>query len=122
MQNFNEKQNFMMNELYGAIRDKNWEKVSSLIVLNLEIIIDALGFDPIWFGVMFTVMMLISYMSPPFAYAAFFVKGAVKNPDEMPLDQLYYATFPFLAVYFLGVLLLCLFPQFIMYLPNLMYS
>lgn len=84
-------------------------------------IVASLGFDPIWFGVMFTVMMLISYMSPPFAYAAFFIKGAAQNPDELPLDELYYATFPYLGVYFVGVLLLCLFPQIITFLPGVMY-
>jgi len=81
-------------------------------------IVAALKFDPLWFGVMFTVFMLISYMSPPFAYAAFYVKGAVKG--KMDLGDLYNATWQYLAVYLVGVILLCLFPQIITFLPSIM--
>lgn len=81
-----------------------------------------LGFDPIWFGTMFTVMMLVSYMSPPFAYAAFYVKGSYANPDNMDLGALYKATFPYLGLYILAIVLLCLFPQIITWLPSLMYG
>lgn len=81
-------------------------------------IVTALKFDPLWFGVMFVVFMLISYMSPPFAYAAFYVKGAAK--ENMDLGELYGATWQYLAVYFVGVILLCVFPQIITYLPSIM--
>jgi TRAP-type mannitol/chloroaromatic compound transport system permease large subunit len=81
-------------------------------------IVDALGFDQLWFAVLFVVMMLISYMSPPFAYAAFYVKGAAR--ENISLGALYNATWPYLGVYFIGVVLLCIFPQFITYLPSLL--
>jgi tripartite ATP-independent transporter DctM subunit len=81
-------------------------------------IITALQFDPLWFGVLFVVMMLISYMSPPFAYAAFYVKGAAR--EKIDLGELYIATWPYLLIYFLGVIILCIFPQIITYLPSIM--
>jgi tripartite ATP-independent transporter DctM subunit len=79
-------------------------------------IVAKLGFDQLWFSVLFIVMMLISYMSPPFAYAAFYVKGAAK--EKINLGALYAATWQYIAIYFFGVVLLCLFPDIITYLPS----
>lgn len=82
-------------------------------------IVYSLGFDPLWFGVMFAVMMLVSYMAPPFAYAAFFVKGTSKI--DIPMEELYSATLPYLAIYVLGIIILCMFPKLILWIPqNLM--
>ena len=81
-------------------------------------IVTALGFDQMWFSVLFVVMMLISYMSPPFAYAAFYVKGAAKI--HINLGELYGATWQYIFIYFVGVVILCLFPEIITFLPSLM--
>ena len=81
-------------------------------------IIGKLGFDQLWFAVLFVVMMCISYMTPPFAYAAFYVKGAAKI--NINLGQLYYAAWPFIFIFMFVVVLCCFFPGIITYIPSLM--
>jgi tripartite ATP-independent transporter DctM subunit len=82
-------------------------------------IIHALGFDPLWFGVMFAVMIQISYLSPPFAYAAFYVKGVAQQQNiPIPISDLYRATIPFMVMQGIGVVLFCLFPQIILWIPQ----
>jgi len=81
-------------------------------------IIGKLGFDQLWFAVLFVVMMCISYMTPPFAYAAFYVKGAAKI--NINLGQLYYAAWPFIFIFMFVVVLCCIFPGIITYIPSLM--
>ncbi|MBU2054310.1 MAG: TRAP transporter large permease subunit [Proteobacteria bacterium] len=79
----------------------------------------ALGFDPLWFGVMFAVMIQISYLSPPFSYASFYVKGVAQQQNiPIPIGNLYLATIPFMIMQAIAVVLLCLFPQVILWIPG----
>lgn len=80
-------------------------------------IIYSFGFDPIWFGIIFALMIQVSVLSPPVAYAVFYVKGFV--PD-IPIGQLYWAAIPFLFIQILCIILCCIFPEIIMFLPNRM--
>lgn len=82
-------------------------------------IVNALGFDPLWFGVMFAVMIQMSYLSPPFAYAAFYVKGVAQQQKiAIPISDLYWATIPYMVMQTIAVALLCLFPQIILWIPS----
>jgi tripartite ATP-independent transporter DctM subunit len=82
-------------------------------------IVNALGFSPLWFGVMFAVMIQISYLSPPFAYAAFYVKGVAQQQKiPIPISELYWATIPFMVMQVIGVVLMCLFPDIILWIPS----
>ncbi len=82
-------------------------------------IVYKLGFDPIWFAIMFAVMIQASYLSPPFAYAAFYVKGVAKESGlEIPIAQLYKATFIFLGLQMLALFIMCVFPELVTWLPN----
>jgi len=82
-------------------------------------IIGALGFDPLWFGVLFAVMIQISNLSPPFSYAAFYVKGVASQQGIIiPISDLYMAAIPYMIMQTIGVILLCLFPQIILWLPQ----
>ena len=58
-------------------------------------IVKELGFDPIWFGLLFTVMIQMSYLSPPFAYAIFFLRAV--SPPEIKTTDLWQAVVPFLG-------------------------
>ncbi len=80
-------------------------------------IIYSFGFDPIWFGIVFALLIQVSVLSPPFAYAVFYLKGIV--PD-IPLSTMYRAVLPFLALQILAIIIVCIFPNIILYFPNLM--
>ena len=79
-------------------------------------IVYSLGFDPIWFAIMFAVFIQASYLSPPFAYAAFYLKGVAK--EDINISEVYSATLPFLALQILAIIILCIFPEIITYLPS----
>ena len=82
-------------------------------------IVNILGFDPLWFGVMFAVMIQISYMSPPFAYASFYVKGVAQQQNiPIPISELYWATIPFMVMQAIGVVLMCFFPDIVLWIPS----
>jgi len=79
-------------------------------------VIYSLGFDPIWFAIIFAILIQISYLSPPFAYAAFYLKGCAKEP--IPIKEIYAATFPFLGLQIIALIICCIFPEIITWLPS----
>jgi TRAP-type mannitol/chloroaromatic compound transport system permease large subunit len=82
-------------------------------------IINKLGFDPLWFAIMFAVMIQASYLSPPFAYAAFYVKGVAKESGlEIPVANLYRASFIFVSLQIIGLIIMSVFPGVITWLPG----
>ena len=87
-------------------------------------IVYALGFDPLWFGIMFCVTIQASYLSPPFSYAAIYVKGVAKTACniELPMAQLFKAAFVFIGLQIAGMIILCLFPEIITWLPNKLFG
>jgi len=80
-------------------------------------IIHSLGFDPIWFGILFALMIQVSYFSPPVAYSVFYMKGFVPH---IPIGTLYWAGIPFLIMQILCIILCCIFPEIVMFIPNRM--
>lgn len=78
----------------------------------------ALGFDPIWIGVLFCMNMQISYISPPFGPAAFYLKGA--SPPGITIGDIFRSVWPFIGIQFLALLLLCAFPSIALWLPQTM--
>lgn len=81
-------------------------------------VITALGFDPLWFGVIFSLNLQIAYLSPPFGYSMFYLK-AVAPPDVSMMDM-YRSVLPYMALQFIGLILCMVFPQIILWLPNML--
>ncbi|HPJ26830.1 MAG TPA: TRAP transporter large permease subunit [Synergistaceae bacterium] len=79
-------------------------------------ILAALGFDPVWFGVLFMVNMQIGYLTPPFGYCLFYMKGVA--PPEISTVDLYRAVWPFILIQLAVLLLILFFPQIVLWLPN----
>jgi tripartite ATP-independent transporter DctM subunit len=79
--------------------------------------IQAFGYDPIWFGILFNICMQIAYLSPPFAPAAFYLKGVA--PPDMSLDEIFSAMWPFMGLQAIGLALVFLFPKIALWLPSL---
>lgn len=76
----------------------------------------ALGFDPIWFGILFIVLMEIGFLTPPFGYNLFYLKGVA--PSDVTMNELYLSTIPFVLIMILAVGLMMIFPQIILWLPK----
>jgi len=78
----------------------------------------ALGFDLVWLGVLFCMNMQISYISPPFGPAAFYLKGVV--PKDITLNQIFGSIWPYLILQVIALGLLIAFPQIALWLPGTM--
>ena len=76
------------------------------------------GFDPLWFAMVICVNLQISFLSPPFAYSMFYLKGIA--PPEVTMGQIYKGVFPFIGLQIIGLTLVIIFPQLILWLPSLM--
>nr|WP_281381683.1 TRAP transporter large permease subunit [Quisquiliibacterium transsilvanicum] len=83
-------------------------------------VIDAHGFDPIWFGVIFIIMMEIGYMTPPFGFNLFYIKGVA--PPHVGMGEIYRSVIPYVIVTLIGVLLIIMFPDIALYFPNLFFG
>jgi TRAP-type mannitol/chloroaromatic compound transport system permease large subunit len=92
-----------------------------IIVAPLYVpLIRKLGFDPIWFGVLYTVTCQIAYMTPPFGYNLFLMKAMA--PPGITLADIYRSILPFVGVMAAGLVILMLYPQIALWLPNLYFA
>lgn len=81
-------------------------------------IIESLGFSPLWFGVLFCMNMQISYISPPFGPAVFYLKGV--TPPDITVGDIFHSVWPFLGLQLVGLALVMTFPALALWLPSLM--
>ncbi len=82
-------------------------------------IIKALGFDPIWFGILFIINMEMGYITPPFGYNLFYIRSIVPR-HVISMKQIYLSVFPFIVLQAICLILLILFPQIALWLPSIM--
>jgi tripartite ATP-independent transporter DctM subunit len=88
-----------------------------IIVAPLYVpLIIKLGFDPVWYGVLYTITCQIAYMTPPFGYNLFLMKAMA--PPEVTLADIYRSIVPFVLVMLFGLAIVILFPQIALWLPN----
>ncbi|MGI9296428.1 MAG: TRAP transporter large permease [Gammaproteobacteria bacterium] len=83
-------------------------------------LIVALGFNPIWYGVLYTITCQIAYMTPPFGYNLFLMRAMA--PKEVTLADIYRSIIPFVMVMIFGLALVILFPQIALWLPEQYYG
>jgi len=88
-----------------------------VIVAPLYIpIVQALGYDLVWYGVLYTITCQIAYMTPPFGYNLFLMRAMA--PPGITLGQIYLSVFPFVAVMILALVVIMIFPQIALWLPQ----
>ena len=88
-----------------------------IVLLTMPVfmpIVKQLGFDPIWFGILFTVNMQVSFLTPPFGPAAFYLKSV--TPPEIDLVTIYRSFWPFIGLQLIVLALLVIFPQISLFL------
>lgn len=99
---------FMMLILFVLGMFLDWVGIALLTMpIFVPIIVD-LGYDPIWFGVLFAMNMQVSFLSPPFGPAAFYLKSVA--PPEISLGDIFRSLLPFIGIQILAVGLLIAFP------------
>lgn len=83
-------------------------------------LVGALGFDLIWYGVLYTITCQIAYMTPPFGYNLFLMRAMA--PPEVTLRDIYVSVTPFVLVMVLALVLVMVFPQLALWLPQWHYA
>ncbi len=83
-------------------------------------LVGSLGFDLIWYGVLYTITCQIAYMTPPFGYNLFLMRAMA--PPEITLTDIYRSIIPFVLVMIVGLALVTAFPQIAMWLPETLYN
>lgn len=95
-------------------------ELTSITMITLPLympIIAELGFDPVWFGVVFLLNLTIGVISPPFGLELFVMKGVA--PTDTTMGDIYKAVIPFCILDLIVMSLLIAFPQIVLWLPNL---
>jgi len=82
--------------------------------------VKAHGFDPLWFGILFTINMEIGYMTPPFGFNLFYLKGIV--PPSITMGDIYRSVIPFTIVESTGLAIVMIFPKIATWLPYAVFS
>ena len=92
----------------------------AIMILTTPIIfpvINALGFDSIWYGVIMVVVLEVGFITPPVGLNVFVIRGVSGGVE---LNTVFKGVLPFLGACFVGIILLILFPEISLWIPNLM--
>jgi tripartite ATP-independent transporter DctM subunit len=94
----------------------SWQGLLYVVVPIFLPVAANLGFNPLWFGILICLNLQMSFLTPPFAYAIFFVKGA--SPPEISTWDIYRGVIPFVLLQGLGLFICIVFPEVILWLPR----
>ena len=83
-------------------------------------IVNELGFDTIWFAILFVLSMQTAYLTPPFGYNLFYMRSVV--PKSITIYDIYLAAMPFIFLQTLGLMIVFFFPEIVMWLPNKLFN
>ncbi|WP_282026205.1 TRAP transporter large permease [Limimaricola cinnabarinus] len=104
---------FMMSLLFILGMFLDWVGIALLTMPIFVPIITSMGYDPVWFGVVFCMNMQMSFLSPPFGPAAFYLKSVA--PSDISLGDIFKSLLPFIGMQALAVAVLILFPAIAIY-------
>ena len=90
-----------------------------VVVPIVSPILIAVGFDPLWLGVMIGINLQTSFLTPPFGFSLFYLRGVA--PQEVLTKDIYIGVIPFIAIQLIGLFLIWMFPQIVLWLPNLIF-
>ncbi len=94
-------------------------EITFVVVPIVAPVLLSMGLDPIWLGIMIALNLQTSFLTPPFGFALFYLRGVA--PDEVLTSQIYRGALPFIAIQLLLLGLLAWWPQLITWLPNQVY-
>ncbi len=96
-----------------------WVPIVLIVIPILLPLVDELGFNMLWFGILVAVNLQTAWLSPPVALSAYFLKGVV---PEWDLKDIYKGMMQFMCIQVLGLILLMVFPQIVLWLPSWLYA
>jgi len=94
----------------------SWQALLFIVVPVFLPVVTKLGFDQLWFGMLVCVNLQMSFLTPPFAYAIFFLKGSA--PPEITTWDIYWGVIPFVILQAVGLFMCVVWPDIILWLPR----
>ena len=104
--------------LLGFVLD--FIEITFVVVPIVGPVLLAMGLDPVWLGVMIAINLQTSFLTPPFGFALFYLRGVA--PPSVTTQQIYRGVIPFVAIQLGTLLLLALFPELVTWLPGKIYG
>jgi len=97
-----------------------WSEIIIIFVPIFLPLLPAFGVDPLFFGVLVALNLQTSFLTPPMAMSAYYLKGIA--PPSVKLTQIFSGVLPYLGMVFISMALMYTFPQIVFYLPELFYG
>jgi tripartite ATP-independent transporter DctM subunit len=104
--------------LLGFVLD--FIEITFVVVPIVGPVLLAMGLDPVWLGIMIAINLQTSFLTPPFGFALFYLRGVA--PSSVTTVQIYRGVMPFVAIQIFALLMLTAFPGLITWLPNKIYG
>jgi tripartite ATP-independent transporter DctM subunit len=104
--------------LLGFILD--FIEITFVVVPMVAPILMVMGVDPIWLGIMIAVNLQTSFLTPPFGFALFYLRGVAS--DLVKTEQIYKGVFPYIVIQVLVLILMSIWPSLVTWLPNTIYG
>ncbi|NOQ35664.1 MAG: TRAP transporter large permease subunit [Methylococcaceae bacterium] len=104
--------------LLGFVLD--FIEITFVIVPIVGPVLLTMGIDPIWLGIMIAINLQTSFLTPPFGFALFYLRGVA--PEEVKTTQIYKGVMPFIAIQLIMLAILALWPQLATWLPSFVYD
>jgi TRAP-type mannitol/chloroaromatic compound transport system permease large subunit len=95
-------------------------EISFIHLPVLAPILTEMGFDPLWYGVVLGVNLQTSFLTPPFGYALFYLRGVASK--DVTTGHIYRGIIPFVVIQLIGMLAVIMYPQLALWLPRLVFK
>jgi len=104
--------------LLGFVLD--FIEITFVVVPIVAPVLLTMGLDPVWLGIMIAINLQTSFLTPPFGFALFYLRGVA--PATITTGQIYRGVMPFVGIQLLALLILAAFPDLITWLPKMLYG
>ena len=98
----------------------DWIELTLIVLPLVSPVVNALGFDPIWFTILFAVCLQTSFLTPPVGFAIFYLRGVA--PPEVDIKGIYRGVMPFVLLQIIGVIIIFNFSGLVTWLPQQAYG
>jgi tripartite ATP-independent transporter DctM subunit len=104
--------------LLGFVLD--FIEITFVVVPIVGPVLLAMGLDPVWLGIMIAINLQTSFLTPPFGFALFYLRGVA--PPSVSTAQIYRGVVPYIGIQLFALLILALFPEIVTWLPDKLYG
>ena len=95
-------------------------EITFVVIPIVAPILLGMGFDPVWLGIMIAINLQTSFLTPPFGFALFYLRGVA--PDTIKTQQIYKGIIPFVFIQIIMLVVLSIYPEIVTFLPDYIYS